>query len=230
MPVSRLLPASRIWSSTKRTFPDDCWVLRAPPLNPNDDSVTLTRWLVADRATVAASAPIGEIETAKAMAELTAERGGTLAHAVAAEARIPIGAPLAYVAATAAAAEEMGRIAAETRASPPAACLAATPKAQSLASAHGVGARGATIQERDVARHLAEHGAVAAEFSDVPSPRLADRARQDLSLSRCRNRVCGALACRRAARPRGPRRRSAERRRNRARMRASGQACDARQA
>ena len=53
-------------------MPDDCWVLRAPRLNANDDSVTLTRWLAADRATVAANAPVAEIETEKATAEVVA--------------------------------------------------------------------------------------------------------------------------------------------------------------
>jgi pyruvate/2-oxoglutarate dehydrogenase complex dihydrolipoamide acyltransferase (E2) component len=42
---------------------DDCWLLRVPRLNANDDRVTLTRWLVADGATVAAGDPVAEIET-----------------------------------------------------------------------------------------------------------------------------------------------------------------------
>jgi pyruvate dehydrogenase E2 component (dihydrolipoamide acetyltransferase) len=154
-------------------LPDDRWVLRAPRLNANDDSVTLTRWLVADRATVAAGEPIAEIETEKATAELAAERGGTLLQAVAAGATMPIGVPLAYVAPTLAAAEDMRRAHGEARSSsPPPSSLAATPKARALAAARGVDlgavlARGATVQERDVARHLAGQDA-AAEMIDDP--------------------------------------------------------------
>src|SRR5262245_54018481 len=102
-----------------RTPADYCWVLRAPRLNANDDRVTLTRWLAQDRATVAAGAPIAEIETEKATAELSAECGGALLHAVATGADVAIGAPLAYVAPTLATAEEMRRIDAESRSVPP---------------------------------------------------------------------------------------------------------------
>jgi pyruvate dehydrogenase E2 component (dihydrolipoamide acetyltransferase) len=152
---------------------DDGWVLRAPRLNANDDRVTLTRWLVADRATVAAGAPIAEVETEKATAELSAEVGGSLLQAVPAGTAVPIGAPLAYVGPTLAATEDMRRIQAETRSSPPPARLAATAKARALAAARGVDldavrADGATIQERDVARHLAEHGGGATEIADDP--------------------------------------------------------------
>src|SRR5215469_13352714 len=81
----------------KSTPPNDIWVLRAPRLNANDDTVTLTRWLVADRSPVAAGQPIAEIETEKATTEVAAEIAGVLLHAVAAGAREPIGAPLAHV-------------------------------------------------------------------------------------------------------------------------------------
>jgi pyruvate dehydrogenase E2 component (dihydrolipoamide acetyltransferase) len=153
-------------------LPDDCWILRAPRLNANDDSVTLTRWLAPDRATVAAGQPIAEIETEKATAELAAEVGGTLLQAVAAGASVPIGAPLAYVGPTLAAAEDLRRSEAETRPSPRSARAAATPKAQALAAARGVDlarvrSRGATIQERDVVLHLAEQNA-AADISGDP--------------------------------------------------------------
>src|SRR5262249_29134727 len=156
-----------------RTPADDCWVLRAPRLNANDDSVTLTRWLAQDRATVAANQPVAEIETEKATAELSAERGGVLLHAVAASANVPIDAPLAYVAPTLAAAEAGRRIQAEAQPSPPPSRVAAPAKARALAAGRGVDlaavrALGATIQERDVARHLAEHGAAAAEIGDDP--------------------------------------------------------------
>ena len=160
-----------------RTPADDGWVLRAPRLNANDDRVTLTRWLAQDHATVAAGQPIAEIETEKATAEISAERGGALLHAVTAGADVPIGAPLAYVAPTLTAAEDMRRLHAETRSSPQASRVAATAKAQALAAARGVDlaavrASGATIQERDVVRHLAEQG-LPAETPDDPRLVLA---------------------------------------------------------
>jgi pyruvate dehydrogenase E2 component (dihydrolipoamide acetyltransferase) len=155
-------------------LPDDRWVLRAPRLNANDASVTLTRWLVADRATVAAGEPIAEIETEKATAELAAEHGGILLQAVSAGASVPIGAPLAYVGPTLAAAEDMRRIQPETLSMPSPSGVAATAKARALAAARGVDlaavrAHGATIQERDVARHLAGQGSTAETIDD---PRL----------------------------------------------------------
>ena len=151
-------------------MPENAWVLRAPRLNANDDSVTLTRWLVADGVTVAAGEAVAEIETEKATAEVTAEIGGTLVHAVAAGAAVPVGAPLALVASTAAAIEAAQCAFAEAPAAAAGRPTAATAKAQALAAAHGIDlatvhADGATIKERDVARHLAPGGA-------APDPRL----------------------------------------------------------
>src|SRR5262249_61930903 len=77
----------------EQNLPEDAWLLRAPRLNANDDSVTLTRWLAADGASVAAGQPIAEIETEKATAELAAAIGGTLPHAAAAGATRPVRAP-----------------------------------------------------------------------------------------------------------------------------------------
>ena len=157
------------------TIPDDdCWLLRAPRLNANDDSVTLTRWLAADRATVAAGEPVAEIETEKATAELCAERDGTLLQAVAAGTKVPIGAPLAYVGATLAAAEELQRMQVQRHVPSETPDHAATAKARALAATHGIDlaqvrASGATIKEQDVARHVAEHGATDALDGD---PRL----------------------------------------------------------
>jgi pyruvate/2-oxoglutarate dehydrogenase complex dihydrolipoamide acyltransferase (E2) component len=143
---------------------DRHWLLRAPRLNANDDRVTLTRWLAADGAVVAAGQQVAEIETEKATAELAAEIGGTLLHAVTAGAEAPVGAPLGFIGATRAAAEEMRRAHAQVLAPSQDPRPPATAKAQVLAAARGVdlaGVRtsGATIKERDVARHLAEHGA-----------------------------------------------------------------------
>src|SRR6202035_3206188 len=145
------------------SLPDDRWVLRAPRLNANDDSVTLTRWLAADRATVAAGAPIAEIETEKPTAELAAERGGTLLQAAPAGTKVPIGAPLAYVAATLAVAEELRHSHAQAGVSSERPQQTATAKARVLAAARGVDlggvrASGATIKEQDIARHVAERG------------------------------------------------------------------------
>ena len=139
------------------------WVLRAPRLSANDDSVTLTRWLVADRATVAAGQPVAEIETEKATAELAAEIGGSLLHAVGAGATVAIGAPLAVVGVTLAAAEDARRSQLPVQAAASRAAIGVTAKARALAEARGIDlaavrASGATIKERDVARHLAEQG------------------------------------------------------------------------
>jgi pyruvate/2-oxoglutarate dehydrogenase complex dihydrolipoamide acyltransferase (E2) component len=154
--------------------PDDCWVLRAPRLNANDDSVTLTRWLVADRSAVAAGAPLAEIETEKATTEVAAGIGGVLLHAVATGDAAPVGAPLAYVGATLAAAEAARDAHAPSHAVDPARRPAATAKAQALAAARGVDIRqvrpsGDTVKERDVARHL---GALGATAGAAPDPRL----------------------------------------------------------
>jgi pyruvate/2-oxoglutarate dehydrogenase complex dihydrolipoamide acyltransferase (E2) component len=158
----------------EQILPENAWPLRAPRLNANDDSVTLTRWLAADGAAVAAGQPIAEIETEKATAELVAEVGGTLLHAVATGAQVPIGAPLGFVGATLAAAQETRRVLALAPAPGGSPRPSATAKAQALAAARGIDlgdvrASGATIKERDVARHLADHAAAAGVADD---PRL----------------------------------------------------------
>src|SRR5262245_54710828 len=89
----------------KPSLAEDCWVARAPRLNANDDRVTLTRWLAGDGATIAVGQPIAEIETEKATTEVAAEVAGVLLHAVAAGGTAPVGAPLAYVGRTLAAAQ-----------------------------------------------------------------------------------------------------------------------------
>ncbi len=139
-----------------------CWTLRAPRLNANDDVVTLTRWLVPDATTVRAGQPLAEIETEKATAELSAEADGVLVHAIAAGGQAPIGAVLAYVGDPAAIAAAR-RASSATAASTPGQAIAATPKAHALADRHGidlaaVAPSGATVKERDVARHLADRG------------------------------------------------------------------------
>jgi pyruvate/2-oxoglutarate dehydrogenase complex dihydrolipoamide acyltransferase (E2) component len=154
-----------------------CWILRAPRLNANDDAVVVTRWIAADLAPVRAGEPIAEIETEKATAELVAEADGVLVREAAANAKVPIGAVLAYVG-------DITTIEAVRRAAlpmtpsaslPPAsATVNATTKARTLAARHAidlaqVAASGSTVKERDVARHLATREAAGALAND---PRL----------------------------------------------------------
>ncbi len=140
-------------------MPPDIWVLRAPRLNANDDAVTLTRWLRADKSTVAAGDPIAEIETEKATAELVAEAGGILAHAVAAGATVPINGALAYVGPDPAALEAARSRSAQRSAGADLAQAGVTARARAFAQAHGIDLSqvtptGATIKERDVARFV----------------------------------------------------------------------------
>ncbi|GAB1510319.1 2-oxo acid dehydrogenase subunit E2 [Actinophytocola sp. KF-1] len=58
--------------------------VRVPKLNNNDATYELVEWLVADGTAVAAGDPVAVVETSKATEEVTAERAGTLRHAVAA--------------------------------------------------------------------------------------------------------------------------------------------------
>jgi pyruvate dehydrogenase E2 component (dihydrolipoamide acetyltransferase) len=88
-----------------------------------------------------------------------------LVHAVAAGAEVPVGAPLAFVGKTLAAAEQARDAQATPVAAAPDARPPATAKARALAAAHAIDlaavrGSGATIKERDVARHLAERDAV----------------------------------------------------------------------
>jgi pyruvate dehydrogenase E2 component (dihydrolipoamide acetyltransferase) len=171
-------------------LPENVWVLRAPRLNANDDTVTLTRWLVADRSPVAAGQPIAEIETEKATAEVAAEVGGVLLHAVAAGAQAPIGAPLAHVGPSLAATEAARNAVAAAQAPQPDRAPGATAKARALAAARGVDlatvrASGDTIKERDVARHLAEHGApIGGADADPRLVRVGDASAHQLRVAR----------------------------------------------
>jgi pyruvate dehydrogenase E2 component (dihydrolipoamide acetyltransferase) len=172
MPDATIDHPKRSGPTGTMTLADDCWLLRAPRLNANDDAVTVTRWIVPDRTGVEAGQPVAEIETEKATVEVSAQTGGVLVHAVATGAKTPIGAPLAAVGPTAVAAENALR----DHIRPARAAQAnaqATPKAQALAARHGVDlarvtATGGTIKERDVARHLAEQGIAASAIVDDP--------------------------------------------------------------
>jgi pyruvate dehydrogenase E2 component (dihydrolipoamide acetyltransferase) len=152
--------------------PDDTWVLRAPRLNQNDDTVTLTRWLALDHSEVVAGQAVAEIETEKATAELAADAAGLLVQAVGAGVHVPVGVPLAYVGRDLAAAERARQAhapASAARGLPVA--IAATAKARALAQARGIDlarvpASGATIKEADVARVLAERGGADKSLAD----------------------------------------------------------------
>ena len=139
---------------------DECWILRAPRLNANDDEAVVTRWLAEDRTPVKAGQPIAEIETEKATSELNADIGGVLVHSVPVGSRCPIGTPLAAVGPTAAAAEGALRKHLGPKVTVGTDAPSATRKARALAAAHGVdlgsiASADSTIKERDVARHLA---------------------------------------------------------------------------
>jgi pyruvate/2-oxoglutarate dehydrogenase complex dihydrolipoamide acyltransferase (E2) component len=167
----------------KQTRRDDCWLLRAPRLNANDDSVMLTRWLAADGATVAAGAPLAEIETEKATAELAAEVGGTLLHAVATGTQVPIGTPLGLVGLTLAEAEEMRRMHAQPHAPGEPATVRHRKGARAAARVRGrLGdARERRHHQEWMARHLAERGAAGLRMTRgrrrreprAPAPRRA---------------------------------------------------------
>lgn len=163
--------------------------MRAPRLNANDDSVTLTRWLVPDRAAVAAGQAVAEIETEKATAELSVEFAGLLLHAVETGAEVPIGAPLGYVGADLAALQRARGAQAAAQAPASGRTSAATAKARLLAAARGVDlaevrASGDTVKERDVARHLAERGAGAARSDDARLVLAGDASAHQLRVSR----------------------------------------------
>jgi len=150
---------------------DECWILRAPRLNANDDEAIVTRWLANDRTPVEAGQPIAEIETEKATTELNADVGGVLVHAVPVGSKCPIGAPLAAVAPTAAAAEIALRDSVGPKMPASTDAPAATRKARALAAARGldlgaVDAIGDTIKESDVAWHLAGRNAGASTIPE----------------------------------------------------------------
>lgn len=72
-------------------------VLNVPLINPNDESVILVRWLVADGVRVEVGAPLLDIETTKAVVSVEAEQAGWVRHAAKENTELPIGAPLAVI-------------------------------------------------------------------------------------------------------------------------------------
>ncbi|GAA3246523.1 2-oxo acid dehydrogenase subunit E2 [Dactylosporangium siamense] len=71
--------------------------IAVPKLNTNDDSYVLLAWLAPDGQAVPAGAPVAEVETSKAVEELTAAAGGVLRHRAAAGADITPGQVIALV-------------------------------------------------------------------------------------------------------------------------------------
>jgi len=132
--------------------------LVVPQVNVNDESVLLVRWAVAPNAIVAAGDHVCDVETTKAVSEVTAHAAGVLVQVADVGSRIGIGQMLGVIAPSAqdAAAYLTARPALAT---PAASNVTATPKAKALAEQLGValdaiaaaGVQG-TIKEADVRR------------------------------------------------------------------------------
>ncbi|GAA1548375.1 2-oxo acid dehydrogenase subunit E2 [Dactylosporangium maewongense] len=71
--------------------------IAVPKLNTNDDSYVLLAWLAPDGEAVPAGAPVAEVETSKAVEELTAATGGVLRHRAATGAEIAPGQVIAVL-------------------------------------------------------------------------------------------------------------------------------------
>ncbi|MFF5229296.1 2-oxo acid dehydrogenase subunit E2 [Dactylosporangium sp. NPDC000521] len=71
--------------------------IAVPKLNTNDDSYVLLAWLAPDGEAVPAGAPVAEVETSKAVEELTAATGGVLRHRVVTGAEIAPGQVIALL-------------------------------------------------------------------------------------------------------------------------------------
>lgn len=132
--------------------------LVVPQVNVNDDSVLLVRWAVAPNATVAAGDHVCDVETTKAVSEVTAHAAGVLVQAADVGTRVAVGHMLGVIAPTAQ--EAAAYLAAgQAQTARPAAGVTATPKATALAEQLGVslaaiaaaGVQG-TIKETDVRR------------------------------------------------------------------------------
>lgn len=152
--------------------------LRVPQINVNDDTVLLVRWSVPQYAQVAPGDTVCEVETSKASAEVTAERGGVLAQSAMPPVRVRIGDIIGAIAPTRDAAEAY--LAAPPRATTIGAqnpATQATPKAKALAERHGLsldaiaeaGIHG-TIKESDVLRFLERPTARQKEVSGLTPP------------------------------------------------------------
>ena len=128
--------------------------LVVPQVNVNDDTVLLVRWSVEQYGQVAAGDTVCEVETSKASAEVTADRGGVLVQSAAAPVRVRIGEEIGAIGPTreAAAAYLQARAAPKTAAAD--GTVKATAKAMARASQEGVSLeavarvkRGVTIEQ-----------------------------------------------------------------------------------
>jgi pyruvate dehydrogenase E2 component (dihydrolipoamide acetyltransferase) len=137
--------------------------LVVPQVNVNDDTVLLVRWSVAQHARVSAGDVVCEVETSKATAEVTADRGGVLVQSAVAPVRVRIGETIGAIAPTREAGE--AHLAESAPAAPGDSAVNATPKARALAARHGVsldavahsGVRG-TIKESDILKFIGPPG------------------------------------------------------------------------
>ena len=149
--------------------------LVVPQVNVNDDTVLLVRWSVAQYGQVAAGDTVCEVETSKASAEVTANRGGVLVQSAAAPVRVRIGETIGAIGPTREAAAAF--LAAASPAALADARVNATAKAMALAAQHGVsldavaqaGVHG-TIKESDVRTFLEASSASQATTGPAPLP------------------------------------------------------------
>lgn len=132
--------------------------LVVPQVNVNDDSVLLVRWAVAPNATVAAGDHVCDVETTKAVSEVTAHAGGVLVQVAEVGTRVAVGHLLGVIASTSQ--EAAAYLDAQSvKATRTTSGVTATPKATALAEQLGVsltaiaaaGVQG-TIKESDVRR------------------------------------------------------------------------------
>lgn len=132
--------------------------LVVPQTNVNDDSVLLVRWAVAPNATVVAGDHVCDVETTKAVSEVTAHADGVLVQVAEVGARVGVGQTLGIIAATAA--DASAYLAAQpAKPARGTTTVSATPKAAALAEQLGIsldaiaaaGVQG-TIKETDVRR------------------------------------------------------------------------------
>jgi pyruvate/2-oxoglutarate dehydrogenase complex dihydrolipoamide acyltransferase (E2) component len=138
--------------------------LVVPQVNVNDDTVLLVRWSVAQHALVAAGDLVCEVETSKASAEVTADRGGVLVQSAAPPTRVRIGETIGAIGPTREAADAfLASVAVST--SPTDSTVNATAKARALAARHGVSLAAVaqsgvvgTIKESDIQRLVGPPG------------------------------------------------------------------------
>jgi acetyltransferase-like isoleucine patch superfamily enzyme len=120
----------------------------------NSESALLVEWTVADGATIEAGHTVCRVETTKAIIEVPSPGRGQIFHAFPAGASVVFNRPIAYLAETAAEAEEARRKAqGAAKNAPPA--VKATKKARQLALQHGlalemIDAQGGLVTEKHV--------------------------------------------------------------------------------